>query len=132
MTTFAPNLGTDADPSVHDGIIIFIEEVEESEHNIDRQVNIMKMNGVLDRCRGVVLGEFTDCGTEFDYSGVEEMLRQYFEPLGIPVLCGFPGGHGDVNLPLVFGAPVTIDVRDDGATLQFDIDGEQRAFQINN
>ena len=42
-------------------------------------------------------------------------------------LCGFPGGHGDVNLPLVMGAPVTIDVRTDGATLQFDIDGEQQS-----
>ena len=42
------------------------------------------------------------------------------------MLCGMPTGHGDVNLPLVMGAPVTIDVRADGATLQFDIDGQQR------
>ena len=47
-------------------------------------------------------------------------------PYGIPVLCGFPAGHGDVNLPLVMGAPVTIDVRSDGATLTFDIDGTPR------
>ena len=53
---------------------------------------------------------------------LHEMLKDY----NIPVLCGFPGGHGDVNLPLVMGAPVTIDVRSDGATLQFDINGEQR------
>ena len=32
----------------------------------------------------------------------------------------------DVNLPLVMGAPVTIDVRSDGATLQFNIDGNQQ------
>ena len=50
------------------------------------------------------------------------MLAEYH----IPVLCGFPGGHGDVNLPLVMGAPVTIDVRADGASLQFNIDGSQR------
>jgi muramoyltetrapeptide carboxypeptidase len=42
------------------------------------------------------------------------------------VLCGFPAGHGDINLPLVMGTPVTIDVRTDGATLQFDIDGNQQ------
>jgi hypothetical protein len=29
-------------------------------------------------------------------------------------------------MPLVMGAPVTIDVRTDGATLQFDIDGDQQ------
>jgi muramoyltetrapeptide carboxypeptidase len=89
------------------------------------------MNGVLDRCKGIVLGEFTDCGTEFkDANGmtmsVEAMLHDLLAPYHIPVLCGFPAGHGDVNLPLVMGAPVTIDVRQDGATLQFDIEGQQR------
>ena len=54
------------------------------------------------------------------------MLRQYIEKYNIPLLCGFPAGHGDVNLPLVMGAPVTIDVRSDGATLQFDIDGQRQ------
>ena len=29
-------------------------------------------------------------------------------------------------MPLVMGAPVTIDVRNDGATLMFNIEGEQR------
>ena len=53
------------------------------------------------------------------------MIRLIVEPYGIPMLCGFPAGHGDVNLPLVMGAPVTIEVRTDGATLQFNIDGEQ-------
>ena len=51
-------------------------------------------------------------------------LKKY----NIPVLCGFPGGHGDVNLPLMMGAPVTLDVRSDGATLQFDIDGEPQSY----
>ena len=31
-----------------------------------------------------------------------------------------------MNLPLVMGANVTIDVRTDGATLQFNIDGDQQ------
>jgi muramoyltetrapeptide carboxypeptidase len=56
------------------------------------------------------------------------MLAQY----NIPVLCGFPAGHGDVNLPLVMGAPVTIDVRTDGATLTFDIDGSQREVNTSD
>ena len=60
------------------------------------------------------------------------MIRLIVEPYGIPMLCGFPAGHGDVNLPLVMGAPVTIDVRSDGATLRFDIDGEQRDVNTAN
>ena len=126
LCTFVPNLGSQADATKGKDLILFIEEVEEPMHNIDRQMRILQMNGVLERCKGIILGEFTDCGTEFTYTSVEAMLHMILEKYNIPVLCGFPGGHGDVNLPLVMGAPVTIDVRPDGATLQFNIDGVQR------
>ena len=126
LCTFTPNLGSQADATMGKDLILFVEEVGESMHNIDRQMRILQMNGVLGRCKGIVLGEFADCGSEFTYENVEAMIRQLVEPYGIPMLCGFPAGHGDVNLPLVMGAPVTIDVRADGATLRFNIDGEQR------
>ena len=129
VCTFAPNLGSQADATMGKNLILFVEEVEESMHNIDRQMRILQMNGVLDRCRGIILGEFTDCGKEFTYESVEAMLHELLKEYNIPVLCGFPGGHGDVNLPLVMGANVTIDVRNDGATLQFNIEGDQQ--QIN-
>ena len=126
ICTFAPNLGSQADATKGKDLILFVEEVEESMHNIDRQMRILQMNGVLDRCKGIILGEFTDCGTEFTYESVEAMLHEMLKEYHIPVLCGFPAGHGDVNLPLVMGANVTIDVRNDGSTLQFNIDGEQQ------
>lgn len=131
ICTFAPNLGSQADATLGRDIILFVEEVEESMHNIDRQMRILQMNGVLNRCKGVILGEFTDCGTEFkDANGatisVEAMIHELLKEYHIPVLCGFPAGHGDVNLPLVMGANVTIDVHSDGATLQFNIDGDQQ------
>jgi len=131
ICTFTPNLGTQADATMGKDIILMIEEVEESMHNIDRQFNILAMNGILDRCNGVILGEFTDCGTEFTFENVEAMLRQYLVKYDIPVMCGFPAGHGDVNLPLVMGAPVTIDVRPDGATLRFDIEGQRQTVRTS-
>lgn len=105
-------------------------------HNIDRQVRILQMNGFLDRCKGIILGEFSDCGTEFkDESGktisIEAMLHGILAPYRIPVLCGFPAGHGNVNLPLVMGAPVTIDVSSTGSTISFGIEGQQRELQIS-
>ena len=126
ICTFAPNIGSQADATLGRDLILFVEEVGESMHNIDRQMQILKMNGVLNRCKGVILGEFTDCGKEFTYESVEAMLRPMLAEYNIPVLCGFPAGHGDVNLPLVMGSQVTIDVREDGATLSFNIDGEQQ------
>ena len=131
LCTFAPNVGSRADATKAKDLILFVEEIGENMRNIDRQMRLLKMNGVFDRCKGVILGEFISCGTEFtDENGkvisIEAMLHDLLAEYHIPVLCGFPTGHGDVNLPLVMGAPVTIDVRTDGASLQFDIDGDQQ------
>ena len=119
-----PERGSSADATASDGIILFIEEVEESMHNIDRQLNMLRLHGVLDRCRGVILGEFTDCDADLGYGSVEELISGYLRRYDIPVIYGFPAGHGKENLPLVMGAPATMEVRTEGASLGFGIEGE--------
>lgn len=52
---------------------------------------------------------------------IEAMLYRILAPYGIPVLCGFQAGHGVVKLPLIMGAPVTIDVSSTGSTITFGI-----------
>ena len=126
LATFAPLLGTQVDAIGKTEIILFVEEVGETHHNIDRLFNMLKMSGVLAHCKGIILGDFTDCENDVGYESVEAMLREYVAPYNIPLLCGFPAGHEKLNLPLVMGAPVTMDVRADGATLTFDIFGEQK------
>jgi muramoyltetrapeptide carboxypeptidase len=123
ICTFAANLDTWADATSKDDIILFVEEVEESMHHIDRLFNMLLMRGLLQRCKGIIFGEFTGCGSEFDFGSIEAMLNTYLKGYDIPVLCGFPAGHGEVNLPLVMGVPVTIDVRSEGATVSFGING---------
>lgn len=123
LCTVAPNAGSQADATMGEDIILFLEEIEEPLRNIDRQFNILVRNGVLERCAGVVLGEFTDCEADLEYESAEAMLVEYFESYGIPVLCGFLGGHGDVNLPLVMGSRVEINVsRDEVSTLRFELE----------
>jgi len=126
LCTFAPLMGSSADALAGDDFILFVEEVGESFHNLDRLFNMLRLQGVLKRCKGVVLGEFTGCKADLDYESVEAMVNRYLSEYDIPVLCGFPAGHGDVNLPLVMGAPVVLDVRSNGATLSFDIEGRQQ------
>lgn len=126
LATFAPLLCSQVNEIGQSDIILFVEEVEETHHNIDRLFNMLKMSGVLAHCKGIVLGDFTDCENDVGYESVEAMLRQYIEPYHIPLLCGFPAGHEKLNLPLVIGAPVTMDVRAEGATLTFDISGKQQ------
>ncbi len=124
LCTFTPILGTQADATLGRDIILFIEEVEEDMSHIDRLINTLILNGVFERCRGIVLGEFTDCKANLDFDSVEDMICSYV-PEGIPVLCGFPTGHDDVNLPLVMGAPVTLHVTAAGASLTFGMEGRQ-------
>ena len=124
LCTFTPILGTQADATLGRDVILFIEEVGEDMSHIDRLVNTLILNGVFDRCKGIVLGEFTDCKANLDFESVEKMICSYV-PEGIPVLCGFPTGHDDVNLPLVMGAPVTLDVTTAGASLTFGMAGRQ-------
>ena len=129
LCTVVPALHTPADNTSGKDIILFIEEVEESMHNIDRQLDILRTHGVLSRCKGIILGEFTDCGHEYSFPDVESMLYEQLKSYHIPVICGFPAGHDDVNLPLIMGANVMMDVRSDGATLTFDIPGTQKVVR---
>jgi muramoyltetrapeptide carboxypeptidase len=80
----------------------------------------------MENVRGVILGEFVDSGTDLDYESTEAMLSSYLKKYDIPVMCGFPAGHDDVNLPLVMGAKVEMNVTDKGATLAFDIGGKNK------
>lgn len=127
MATFVPLVdASDIDVFSGDGIILFMEEVGESLHNIDRMFNALELHGVMKNVKDVVLGEFVDFGTDLNYETTEEMLSRYLKKYNIPVPCGFPAGHDDVNVPIVMGAKVKMDVTDNGATLAFDIDGEKK------
>ena len=91
--------------------------------HIDRLVNTLILNGVFDRCKGVILGEFTDCEANLDFDSVEQMLRSYLDGAGIPVCCGFPAGHDEVNLPLLMGARTSLSVTTEMSRIRFHVGG---------
>ena len=54
MATFIPLAGaSDIDVFSNDGIILFMEEVGESLHNIDRMFNTLELHGVMENVNGV-------------------------------------------------------------------------------
>ncbi len=73
--------------------------------------------GKLASLRGAVLGQFTqnfkreDAETDDPRYSLEGVLRQYFEPLGIPVLMNFPVGHHPMTATLPLGGQVEVDAR---------------------
>ena len=69
---------------------------------------------VLQAARGFLLGSFTE---DLDPAAV---LREHLEPLGKPLLSGWPAGHATPNRALPLGAQVTLDA--DAGTLILDED----------
>lgn len=129
LCTFVSQISSESDLSQYHDFILFIEEVEESMHNIDRMLTVLDKRGLMSKCRGVVMGSFSDCLAEFDYESIEAMLHSFVKKYNIPFMCGFPAGHIKVNMPLIMGAPVTMEVRGDGSTLRFDIVGTQQTIR---
>ena len=99
------------------GTILLLEDTREAPYRVDRMLRQLQLAGKLASLRGAVLGQFTrnfsreDADTDDPRYSVEGVLRQYFEPLGIPVLMNFPVGHHPMNATLPLGGQVEVDAR---------------------
>lgn len=91
-----------------DGSILFIEDVTEAPYRIDRMLVQMTLAGCFDNVAGLVLGQFTDCGATAE---IHDVFMRTFGPLGIPVMAGFPIGHGEANATLPIGIEARLTTR---------------------
>lgn len=94
--------------------ILFFEDVNEALPRIDRLLSQLAAAGKFDGVKGVLVGNFTRIlGTQMDDAEAQgllyPMVLEQFGARGIPVLAGWPSGHGDPNLTLPLGARVTLD-----------------------
>jgi muramoyltetrapeptide carboxypeptidase len=96
-TPFMPNLS---------GCILFVEDRGEALYRIDRMLTHLALSGGVEGIRGLIVGDFLDCG---DPSAIDRLIRERFEPMGIPIAAGFPLGHGPDNTTLPLGIPAELD-----------------------
>lgn len=87
------------------GAILFLEDVGEELYRVDRMLAHLKLIGALRRLAGVVIGRFIDLNRSGRDGalGFDEVLANYFEPLGIPIAYGFPIGHIETQWTLPLG-----------------------------
>jgi muramoyltetrapeptide carboxypeptidase len=90
------------------GAILFLEDRGEPAYRIDRMLTHLKLCGFFKRLSGLVAGQFDDCGEHFR---INELLLDAAAGLNIPVVTGFPIGHGDRNLTLPLGLPAVLDTK---------------------
>lgn len=94
-----------------EGTLLFIEDVGERPHAVERMLYNLKLGGVLDRLSGLIIGQFTEyeenlsLGKEL-YGALADVLQEY----DYPICFNYPVGHVSMNLPLINGAAATLEV----------------------
>lgn len=108
-------MGTPWEIDLAEAIFAF-EEIGSSPHGIDRALLQLSQAGKLERVRGVVIGDLTDCewsdggGSPWPHTRtLEEVLTDRLKPLGVPVVSLLPFGHGPYKATLPFGVQATLD-----------------------
>ncbi|WP_459207620.1 S66 peptidase family protein [Pseudomonas sp. MLB6B] len=89
------------------GSILFIEDVNEPLYRVDRLLIQLRLAGMLQGVKGVLVGDFAG----ITVAALTPLLRDVFEPLRIPVLAGWRSGHCDPNVCLPLGARVRLDTQ---------------------
>ena len=131
LSTFTACLDTAYDCTKLDQpYILFLEEVGENMQHIHRYLTILKHRGVLDRAAGIIFGEWTGLPTDGMgnygeargglFCSVADMIeRQFLDGLDVPVIFGFPSGHGETNYPLLMGATARMEVLEQSCSLSW-------------
>ncbi len=89
-------MGSDFEPDFKDKIL-YIEDVNEPLYKIDRMLNQLRLCGVFDKIKGLLVGKFSSDDENFDKK-VTEFLKEYDIPCGY----GFSATHEleKMTLPL--------------------------------
>jgi len=108
LTMFASLMGSPYVPST-DGAILFLEDTHEEPYRVDRMLNQLALAGIFRGIKGFLWGRCTDCEAKGTSFSLEEILRDRFSSLGVPVLSGLSFGHIESKMTLPLGVTATID-----------------------
>ena len=121
MSVFNDLAGSDFDPLLINGIILFIEDTGEGMSKVDRMLHNIEIRGLQSNIRAIIVGQFNkykhpECGFDDMYS----MLNEYLKHWNIPVCYDFPVGHAHLkNFPLLVGKNATLEVNQDGVVFRY-------------
>ena len=111
-------------------IILFIEEVEESLHGIDRLFYMLTLQPDFDRVKAIIFGTFSSIKYDLQYGSVEQMLIAHLHGYEIPICCEFPVGSNSC-IPLIEGAPCSLDVTTEHVVLTYKMNGDMELLEVD-
>ncbi len=93
------------------GTILFLEDIGERVHHLERMMYNLKFGGILENLSGLLVGQFTE-STQHESIGkaLYEMIHDLIKPYSFPVSFNFPVGHVVENVPLITGSSVCLKI----------------------
>ena len=121
MSVFNDLAGSDFDPLLIDGIVLFIEDTGEGMSKVDRMLHNIEIRGLQKHIRAVIVGQFNKYKhPENGFDDMYALLNEYLHHWHIPVCYNFPVGHAHLkNFPLLTGAKATLEVNPDEVVLDY-------------
>jgi len=113
LSLLACLMGTPFQPPMKDAIL-FLEDVDESPHRIDRILAQLFNAGVLQKLEALIFGKFTDCisGNPSDPSlTIDQVQEEFALKVKCPVLTNFQYGHIPRKLTVPIGLKSRIDTK---------------------
>jgi muramoyltetrapeptide carboxypeptidase len=107
LTTLASLAGTPWAASFRGGLVL-LEDVGEPYYRIERLLLQLKQSDALTDTAAVVLGDFHNCPQRGVPGSIADIFVEHLSPVGVPVFCGAPFGHGARNHPWQLGRRATI------------------------
>lgn len=95
-----------------DGKILFIEDVGEAPYRLERMLTQMRMAGMLDKLKGVVIGKCDECSAGESQSSWDrselEVYNYIFASMNYPVFYGLLFGHTSTQFTIPIGIEAEI------------------------
>jgi muramoyltetrapeptide carboxypeptidase len=112
LITLMGDMGTPNQLDLSDKIL-FIEEINEPTYKIDRALTQLLNSGELNKVKGIILGDFNNCGkaSEDDIS-LMELFEDRLLGLGVPIIYNFKSGHCKPMVTLPLGGKIKLDCND--------------------
>ena len=110
MSLLINRLGT-LDSLSTNGVILFLEDIDEYLYSFERMLVQMRTSGMFDQINGLIIGELEDIRDQEIKFGrnTDEIILDICGDLDIPIVSNFPCGHGKYQATLPISITTEID-----------------------